>query len=140
MILSFTRGDLKVSITSIRMKERRKQLGLKADDIAEKLGVSRATIFRYENGDIEKVPFNALAPLAVALQTNIAYLAGWTDEPDVLNLPLDETMISPEMRAIYENNSISRQRLLLKVSSIPEEKVDLILDIIGVLEKYWKNN
>lgn len=29
---------------------------MSADELAEKLGVSRSTIFRYEKGDIDKVP------------------------------------------------------------------------------------
>ena len=51
-----------MTITGQRMKQRRKELGLRAEQVAEYIGVSRATLFRYENGDIEKVPFNSLAP------------------------------------------------------------------------------
>ena len=35
-----------------RIKKRRKELGLSAEQIAEKLGVSPATIYRYESNDI----------------------------------------------------------------------------------------
>ena len=41
-----------------RMKERRKELGFSAEYIAEELKVSAATIYRYEKGDIEKLPLN----------------------------------------------------------------------------------
>ena len=47
--------------TGERMKERRKSLGISAEYVAEKLGVSPATIYRYEKGDIEKMPGNVLA-------------------------------------------------------------------------------
>lgn len=40
------------------MKQRRKELGMSADDLAEALGVSRSTIFRYESGQIQKIPIN----------------------------------------------------------------------------------
>ena len=40
--------------TGQRMKHRRKSIGLSAERVAEILGVSPATIYRYENGDIEK--------------------------------------------------------------------------------------
>lgn len=65
--------------TGKRMKARRKELGLKAEDIALEIGCSRSTIFRYENGDIEKVPAAMLEPIANALATTPAYLMGWTD-------------------------------------------------------------
>lgn len=67
--------------TGERMKFRRKELGLSADEVAVALNVSRATIFRYEKGDIEKLPGSALEPLAKALHTTPAYLMGWEESP-----------------------------------------------------------
>ena len=67
-------------LTGDRIKERRKYLNLSADALANRLGVSRATIYRYESGDIEKVPGSALEPLALALRTTPAYLMGWDDD------------------------------------------------------------
>lgn len=61
------------------MKHRRKEIGLSAERVAEILNVSPATIYRYENGDIEKVPGDRLAPIAAALNTTPAYLMGWED-------------------------------------------------------------
>lgn len=69
-------------ITGERMKSRRKELGLSAEDVAKALGVSRATIYRYEKGDIEKVPGQALEPIAKALRTTPAYLMGWETAED----------------------------------------------------------
>ena len=66
--------------TSERMKERRNKLGISADEVAKKIGVSRSTYFRYENGDIEKMPLSIVKPLAEALRTTPEYLAGWDDE------------------------------------------------------------
>lgn len=63
-----------------RMKLRRKQLKLSADVVAERLGVSRSTIFRYEKGEIEKLPTNILDDIAKILQTTPAYLMGWESD------------------------------------------------------------
>lgn len=62
-----------------RIKERRKELGYNADYIAQKLGVSRSTVFRYEKGDIEKLPTEILEQLAVILNTTPGYLMGWEE-------------------------------------------------------------
>lgn len=64
-----------------RIKERRKQLGMSAEDLADLVGVSPATIYRYESGFIENVKSSKLTPIAQALQTNEAYLMGWDDHP-----------------------------------------------------------
>lgn len=65
-----------MSITGQRIKKRRKQLGMRADDVADLLGISRSTIFRYENGYINKVPANIIEKLAAILKTTPAYLIG----------------------------------------------------------------
>ena len=62
-----------------RIKQRRLELGYIADALAKLLNKNRATIYRYENGDIENMPIDVLEPLAKALNTTPAYLMGWTD-------------------------------------------------------------
>lgn len=63
-----------------RIKKRRKELGLSVDEVAERLGKNRATIYRYESSAIEKLPSPVLEPLAVVLSTTPGYLMGWEDE------------------------------------------------------------
>lgn len=60
-----------------RIKHRRTKLGLNVTDVAEELGVSRATLYRYESHDIEKLPISIIEPLADILQINPIELMGW---------------------------------------------------------------
>ena len=82
--------------TGQRMKIRRKAIGLSAEKLADILGVSPATIYRYENGDIDKVPGDRLAPIANALHTTPGYLMGWEEQ--------DETQDS----AVHSNVNVIR--------------------------------
>lgn len=66
-----------------RIKKRRTELGLSVDQLAERLGKNRATIYRYESNDIEKFPVTAVEPLAKALYTSPAYLMGWIDNQKI---------------------------------------------------------
>lgn len=84
-----------MSITGQRLKERRKEIGISADDIANELGVSRSTIFRYESGQIEKVPANVIEELATILRTTPAYLMGWTDDSEDWEQVANEEGICP---------------------------------------------
>lgn len=72
-----------------RIREYRKKLGLSVDDVAEKLGKNRATIYRYESDDIENLPAPVLEPLAKILQTTPAELMGWKKDltGDLPNIP-----------------------------------------------------
>lgn len=84
--------------TGERMKQRRKELGFSAEKVAERLGVSPATIYRYERGDIEKVPGDSLGELAKILQTTPAYLMGWEEKPQPAPRPIPKGIATmPEM-------------------------------------------
>lgn len=70
--------------TGERIKKRRNELGLSVDEVAERLGKNRATVYRYENNDIENLPTTVLEPLADILKTTPAFLMGW-DEQDIFD-------------------------------------------------------
>ena len=77
-----------MNVTGSRIKERRKSLGLSADDLADMLGVNRSTVFRYEKGDIEKLPAYIIPIIANALRCSPEYLMGWSDDHGVSDLPV----------------------------------------------------
>ena len=72
--------------TGERIKCRRKELSMSAEQLAEKVNLSPATIYRYEKGDIEKVPADILKKVARALNSSPAYLMGWESE-NKLSIP-----------------------------------------------------
>lgn len=65
-----------------RIKHRRKELGMSADKLGEAIGKNRATVFRYENGYIEKMPLDVIEYIAEALMTTPQYLMGWEDDEE----------------------------------------------------------
>ena len=97
--------------TAERIKKRRKELGLRAEDVAEKIGVSRSTMFRYENGEIEKLPYTNLVPIAKALNTTVEYLMFGCVE--------DEKMPTPEIR---DGLSDIDSEIISLLADLPEEK------------------
>ena len=83
------------------VKSRRKELGLTVDELAEKMGKNRATIYRYESNYIKKLPSTVLVPLANALQVTPADLINAGNEkmvyPDISSIknivPIEKRMI-----------------------------------------------
>ena len=108
--------------TGERLKFRRKEIGLSAESVAEQLGVSPATIYRYENGDIEKVPVDSLAVLAKILRTTPAYLMGWESQPTWTESdnPLAEVQASDgqikAIKRVHELTEISRYRNIYAIA------------------------
>lgn len=103
-----------------RIRERRKKLGLSADQLGEMLGKNRATIYRYESDDIENMSITIIKPLADALRCSPAYLMGWTElEEDVSK----------------DDYSTERQSLELakKISEMSPDSQKLVIDLIEKL-------
>ena len=59
------------------LKDRRLELQLTLEDVAKRVGVSPATISRWESGDIANMRRDRIATLAEALQISPAVIMGW---------------------------------------------------------------
>ena len=101
-----------------RIKMRRKELGMSADELAIKIKKDRSTVFRYERGDIENLPLDILQPIAEALLITPQALMGW-EEPD-------------ENTATENGSGTSevKQQLLDLVDSCSEEEVSRLLQMM----------
>lgn len=120
--------------TGQRMKARRKEIGLSAERVAEILNVSPATIYRYENGDIEKVPGDRLEPIAKALQTTPQALMGWEE----FQRPLPSNIVPlPKMRewkvlgATACGKPLHRELLDETVMAPDDIKADVVFRCVG---------
>lgn len=71
----------------MRIKNRRQELGISVEELADRINKNKATIYRYENGDIGKVPYDILEPLSEALDVSIGYLLGSEDTINDCSFP-----------------------------------------------------
>ena len=60
-----------------KIKNRRLELGLSLEDVAQKLGVAKSTVYRYETEEIKNMGADKIAALARVLQLSPGYLMGW---------------------------------------------------------------
>lgn len=65
-----------MNITSIRIKQKREELGLSAEELGKIIGKAKTTIYRYESGFIDKMPSEILLKIANALGVTPLYLMG----------------------------------------------------------------
>lgn len=63
-----------------RIRFKRKQRKMSADKLGELIGKDRATIYRYENNEIENVPYTLIGKIAEVLEVEESYLMGWDNE------------------------------------------------------------
>lgn len=100
-----------------RIKKLRKEKGISVDKLAEIIGKDRATIYRYESNDIEKMPTSVLEPLATALGTTPAHLMGWDDTP-----PTTEDTIVKLLKAQYSLNEQDVKFVMDYIKLAPAER------------------
>ena len=98
-----------------RIKEARLKLGYSAEQVAAHLGISPATVYRYENGDIAKLPSKHIKPLAEFLCISPAALMEWPD--DSSGVPPEPEM-DPHIRIVsgmMENMSEEQKKQIVAI-------------------------
>ena len=99
-----------------RLRELRTEKKMSLNQVAEKIGVGRANIYKYEHGIITNVPPDRVHALANLFGVTRPYLMGWTDEVDQMladdatERALDETVLKiaeelrdrPGMRMLFD--------------------------------------
>ena len=108
----------------LRIKRRRKELKMSAEELGERLGKDRSTIYRYEKGEIENLPIELLKPIADALDTTPEQLMGW----EVID-PISKVA----ERAISDAKITKNKELLhmiQKFMALPDDKKKTIKQMI----------
>lgn len=110
-----------------RIKERRKEMGISADDLANRLGKDRSTIYRYEKGDIENLPLDILEPIAAALSTTPQYLMGWdkTQNNDAAIM---------QKQPINDGLSARKREFMQKVAKMSDDQLARLEQILDLVE------
>ncbi len=91
------------------VKSRRKALGLTMEDVAKGVGVSKATVQRWESGEIANIRRDKIAALANTLNTTPSYLMGWDDK--ISNLSDEE--LDEQIFKVFNRLSSDKQKQAL---------------------------
>jgi len=79
-----------------RMKAIREQQHMTLAQVAEKIGVSEATVQRYESGEIRNPPQARIEAIAAALGVTASALMGWEDD----DLDVEVRLLARDMQQL----------------------------------------
>lgn len=114
-----------------RIKSRRIELDMTLQDVADKMGISRQTVYKYENGIITNIPYDSIVGLAKALNASPAYLMGWDDKIAYVDTPLDLT----KNFTIDKNGDVNyKAKKPVFPTDWPNEMIDKINEYIELLK------
>jgi len=88
-----------------RLRSKRLENNLSLQYVAEKLGVSKVTISRYETLDITNIPSDKIEGMAKLYNTTPAFLMGWEDKKEKENINIDTATTDYIMIPLYESIS-----------------------------------
>ena len=90
-----------------RIKNIRKSKKISVDYLASELGVSKTTIYRYEDSTIEKIPVNIFDQLCMLLDVTPAELMGNTVATDKPELPTEFRNAQDAMEFILKTPTLA---------------------------------
>ena len=99
----------------LRIEQRRKQLNLTLEFVANEVGVAKSTIMRYERGTIEKIKLPVIEAIARVLEVNPSWLCCKTDDMSVN----DEKPLSVSAEGLSD----IKRELIEKIYAMDDETV-----------------
>lgn len=113
-----------------RISDRRESLGISPILLAEMIGVNYTTIYRYERGKIDNPKLSALAKIADALNCDLDYILGYTDDPYKNTKLSFDNIKDVELILQHLKSILSQDDLLLDGSPVTSESMEKIKDAI----------
>lgn len=98
----------------VRIKARRKDVGMTQEELGKKIGVTKATINKYETGVVINMKRPTIEKIAKALDVDPGYLMGWND--NTTSAHTNNGVIGQNSGTITVNNSertLSKEELEL---------------------------
>lgn len=108
-----------------RIKELREKADIAQVELADKIGASKQTAYKYENNVVTNIPSDTIEKIAKVFNVSEAYLMGWELES---KFSKDRAILEVQ---ITEDAELMKR--LKKYMELTEEKKKLILDMIDNL-------
>ena len=115
-----------------RLYERRIELNLTLDQLAEGSGISKSTLSRYETGEIKDLKMNNVYNLADFLKVSVVWLLGWSDVKYVnKEKKATKTRLIPLLGTIHAGFPIYAEDNISEYLSCEDTQCDYALRVKG---------
>lgn len=115
--------------TGEKIRERREQLGMTKTELAQRIGVHKSTITRYEADTIDKIPYMNFIKILIALQTT----------PDKLLSDEEKELVAraDELSEKYKVFETMQEVVAQKLTQMSEDDLSVIDAVAqGLLSKH----
>lgn len=105
-----------------RIKELRTKLGINQVDFADKINISKQTLYKYENNVITNIPIDKIEVIAQTFNISPAYLMGWDtySKNEIEKLLTESQKINNFINNIMSDDETFKKRFILALSKLNE--------------------
>lgn len=103
-----------------RIRELRLKNKLTQDELAEKLGLQKSAIAKYENGRVENIKRSMIQKMSLVFGVSPAYLMGWEEEKE-------------ESGIVYKSND--HKTVIEAIEELSADDIKIIMDMVNRLKK-----
>lgn len=115
-----------------RLKNLREKLGFSQVDFADKINVSKQTLYKYENNLITNIPSDKIEAAAKLGNVSPAYLMGWDEQP-ILTTVSTKKMISNDFSTEYNFYLSEHEMLVIEKYRLSDDiSKQLVLRVLGL--------
>ena len=111
-----------------RIRKHRELSGISQTDLAEKIGVSKQTLYKYEKNVITNIPSDKIEEIAKVLNVSESCLMGWENK--------DIELINEEEKGKSLAKLIANENMLdavVKLSKLQPEDKEMVVNLINSL-------
>ena len=103
-----------------RIKHKREQFNISQTDFAKKIGVSKQTLYKYENDIITNIPSSIIENIAKALLTTPEYIMGWSEDP--VEKITQEMVEDEKARELYRQYKAADPKIQAAIEALLNEE------------------
>lgn len=123
-----------------RIRQVRLERRMTMEELAEKVGVQKSAINKYEKGMIEDIPQKRLEAIAYALDVSYEYLTTGYDRlsdaviyyDELGSAHMDEQSPLQELIGLLQTVSPARYDLIKRILMLPPERLDALATLLNI--------
>ena len=120
-----------------RIRKAREEKGISQTDLAKMVGISKQTLYKYENNIVTNIPSNKIEKIADNLDVSESYIMGWEEHDYLYTNENTEFLI--EVTKMAKNKDFV-DRMTKYMSLVNEQKNQSIDDMIDFMYEKEKKD
>lgn len=115
-----------------RIKKTREKLGIPQAELARMVGITKQSLYKYENSIITNIPSSKIEAIANTLDTTPAYLMGWDDNYNEETIKKEDAVSDIFIRLRNDDKFYEAAQ---KLYNLNDKQLDAVIAMLSSFEQ-----